>query len=367
MTEHEPLESVRKSFRVKWYRCPIEKDQLKALTERSDAWGFFFAMANLMCVALTGAATVWLLTSGAWIAGILMLFVHGTIFSFISGLATHELSHGTVFKTKGLNQFFLRIYSVLGWVNFHHYKRSHTFHHQYTLHPKGDREVVLPANPDLSLRRMLMVFTFNWEACRFVAGKILRLAFMEDFDDEWSQALYPPEAIEQRRKAIRWARVVVAFHTVVLAVALVSGLWPLPLVISLAPWIANWWSYFIGMTMHTGLVDNVPDFRLCCRTIKLDPFSRLLYWNMNYHTEHHMYAAVPCYKLPLLHAALADDMPKSRSLLEAWKEMRMTWKRQQEEPEYQYRTPLPESAAPANTSEEAGSLGDLAPDELAKA
>lgn len=42
---------------------------------------------------------------------------------------------------------------------------------------------------------------------------------------------------------------------------------------------------------HAGLSDNVPDFRLCCRTMILNPFFRFLYWHMNYHTEHHMYAA----------------------------------------------------------------------------
>ena len=32
--------------------------------------------------------------------------------------------------------------------------------------------------------------------------------------------------------------------------------------------------------------------------------SQFFYWNMNYHVEHHMYAAVPYYNLPKLRKAI---------------------------------------------------------------
>ena len=44
-----------------------------------------------------------------------------------------------------------------------------------------------------------------------------------------------------------------------------------------------------------GLQDYVPDFRLCYRRFLVNPVVRFLYWHMNFHIEHHMYAAVPCY------------------------------------------------------------------------
>ena len=39
-----------------------------------------------------------------------------------------------------------------------------------------------------------------------------------------------------------------------------------------------------------------------------------------------MFAAVPCYNLPKLHQVVADDMPKPRTMLGAWKEMRETYR-----------------------------------------
>ncbi len=122
------------------------------------------------------------------------------------------------------------------------------------------------------------------------------------------------------------------FHALVIVAAIVFQLWLLPVLLSFSLVIANWWRYFVGVPMHCGLRDNVADFRKCVRTIKLDPLSEFLYWRMNWHMEHHMYAGVPCYNLSKLSAAIAFDLPEPRSLLGAWREMRATWKRQQTAP-----------------------------------
>jgi len=171
---------------------------------------------------------------------------------------------------------------------------------------------------------------------------------------------------DARKKSVSWARLILLFHAAVVAVSIIFRLWPLPLVVTFAPFIANWLRYFVGVPMHTGLKDNVGDFRLCVRTITLDPVSQFLYWRMNWHLEHHMFAAVPCYILSRLHRAVASDMPKPRTLFGAWREMRQTWKKQQTDPGYQFDTPLPgrrEEKGKERDSMES-SLGDLAPKSL---
>ena len=57
------------------------------------------------------------------------------------------------------------------------------------------------------------------------------------------------------------------------------------------------------------MTDNTPDYRINTRTIALNPVLAFLYWQMNYHIEHHMYAAVPFYNLPELHRIVKHDMP----------------------------------------------------------
>jgi len=91
----------------------------------------------------------------------------------------------------------------------------------------------------------------------------------------------------------------------------------------------------------------VPDFRLCCRTFTLNPVVRFLYWQMNYHTEHHMYAAVPCYNLKHLHALIRHDLPPCPDgIIAVWREIAAIQLRQEKDPMYKHQPPLP-SPAPA--------------------
>lgn len=90
------------------------------------------------------------------------------------------------------------------------------------------------------------------------------------------------------------------------------------------------------------------DFRLCCRTFTLNPVLRFMYWQMNYHTEHHMYAAVPCYNLGRLHRLIEHDLPPTpRGLVGVWREINAILRKQEAEPGYQHRVTIPESKAPS--------------------
>ena len=118
--------------------------------------------------------------------------------------------------------------------------------------------------------------------------------------------------------------------------------------------------------MHCGLRSNVNDFRKCTRSITLDPLSEFLYWRMNWHLEHHMFAGVPCYNLKKLHKLVADDMPKVRTLIGAWREMMEIARKQQVDPTFEFDTPVPPKKKQQHTpnSSSAESIGDLAPRSL---
>ncbi len=72
-----------------------------------------------------------------------------------------------------------------------------------------------------------------------------------------------------------------------------------------------------GAIQHTGLGSSIPDWRLVCHTVKVNRLLGWLYWNMSYHTEHHMYAAVPFHNLARLRAAIEKDMPEAHPSLSA--------------------------------------------------
>ena len=138
------MEMTKNQRKINWYRCPLPRETLNALNQRSDFWGLLQTLGHLGLLAATGA--------GAWYAAehlalpwlLLILFFHGTFYAFLLN-GFHELCHSTVFKSKFLNYFFLRLFSFLGGYNHIHFWTSHAEHHKYTLHPPDDLEVVLPA------------------------------------------------------------------------------------------------------------------------------------------------------------------------------------------------------------------------------
>ena len=111
--EYEPLDQVGKNFRINWYRCLISTEKLKSLAKRNDLSGWMQSLGHLAVLAVTAFITHYFFSRQMWVGFAISLWVHGTIYSFIPGLVTHELDQGTVFKTKWLNWFFLRLYSLL--------------------------------------------------------------------------------------------------------------------------------------------------------------------------------------------------------------------------------------------------------------
>ena len=158
---YPPLAEVRKDLRVEWYRCPIDGPKLRELSRRSDLQGWYQAGGHLALFLLTGALTYFFWLQQIWVGVVVGLFFHGTVGSFLRGVASHELVHGSVFRTKILNKFFLYLFSLLGWFDFFDYSGSHTYHHRYTLHPEGDREVLLPIKPTTGKTFLLQMFTIN--------------------------------------------------------------------------------------------------------------------------------------------------------------------------------------------------------------
>ena len=370
----KPMSEIRKELRIKWYRCPIDPTVLRELSKPSDLQGFKMALGHLGLWLLTGLLGFYFAIEQLWLGFLLMIFLHGTVGTFFSA-PHHELCHGTVFKTKRLNEIFLRIFSTLGLQNFHIYKMSHSYHHRFTLHRIADKEVVLPKAPSLKFLYLLQLFTFNITGGFESRGLfptmrgLFRVAAdrMEQPYNEWGTELYA-EFPEERLKAVHWARYLIAVHLSFAVFAMLIGYPILILIVSLYPFIGNWLRYFVGAPMHCGLRSDVSDFRKCVRTITLDPISEFLYWHMNWHLEHHMFAAVPCYNLKKLYEAVAEDMPKPRTLIGSWKEMLAVVKQQEADPAFEFDTPVPPQRTRKEKEQQLeleASIGDLAPTAIA--
>ena len=93
-TDTETLDHVRKDFKVRWYRCPIERSLLLELMQPNDLKGWYQSLGHLALFAATGALSYVFFEREIWVGFAVALYAHGTVAShFIYGC--HELGHGT--------------------------------------------------------------------------------------------------------------------------------------------------------------------------------------------------------------------------------------------------------------------------------
>lgn len=337
----EFTEQVRRNVAISWYRTKLPPEAVKSLHAKSDLRGGAQTLGYLAVLAASAGAALYAFHHWPWWATAACVFLYGMFAAFLIN-AVHELGHGTVFRTRWLNTFFCHLFAFLGWINHEKFQASHIRHHRYTLHPPDDLEVVLPVK--LMLWHVLKTGFFNPAAfLRDSLGETLRIAAGR-FRGEWEMTLYPESDPISRRAPVRWARVMLAGHAAILAVCLATGQWIVPILTCGSQVYGSWLFFLCNNTQHVGLQDNVDDFRLCCRTFTLNPALRFLYWQMNYHIEHHMFAAVPCYHLDRLHRMIRHDLPPTpNGLVGVWKEIDTILCRQAADPNYQHIAPLPNS------------------------
>ena len=210
---------------IKWHRVSIDKEKLKLLSQRSDILGFKQSLLHLVLWITTGTLSYYLFKIEFWIGFVISLLLHGIVGSHFLH-AHHELCHGTVFKTKYLNVLFLKIFSLLGFLNYHIYIMSHSQHHKKTCYTGKDGEVVLPRKPSLDLFFLIELFTINI----FSKGgliqtlkhfiKIATNQFDKPFNS-WNEELFFDKP-KEREEAKNWARFVLIFHTMVLIISFIK-------------------------------------------------------------------------------------------------------------------------------------------------
>jgi fatty acid desaturase len=326
---------------ITWYRSPLPPGEFKKLHERSDLLGGLQTVGYLGVLVCTGGAVLYSAGHLHWPVTLLLILLHGTCFRFLIN-AVHELGHGTVFRTKVLNEIFVRICSFFSMFNYAGFQQSHARHHRYTLHQPDDLEVVLPAARVL-LKHFLLTGIVEPQTIWPSLKGMIRIS-RDRMQGEWETALFLPGS-EERREFVRWSRIVLAGHGLIIVVSFYFHLWMVPVVTTLAPFYGGWLQALCNHTQHVGLQDDVSDFRLCCRTFTVNPVIQFLYWHMNFHIEHHMYAAVPCYRLGRLHRLIEKDLPPCPDgLVATWKEIAAIQRIQESDPTYEHVAAIPEPA-----------------------
>jgi fatty acid desaturase len=313
-----PLTSWRHRT-IDWIRVNISREDLKRFTKRSDIKGLTYSLAFLLLIGATGGFSYFAFANGYWGLLVLGLYVHGTFYNFF-GNALHELSHNTVFASKALN---IGVTNLFGWLywpfNPHMYRASHQkFHHRYTLLQESDGEDV-PNYVELTPKLVFNLF-FKVFHIKDLAYNLYRLVTItpttkgwrgRGFKQDWWEQFVLEKASEKERAQIRRLAVAdLVGHLAFVAICIALGYWFIPILVTFAPFYgATFMSYMAGIHQHAACEANEADFRISCGDAKLDPLTSFLYWRMEYHIEHHMFAAIPCYNLRAFSTFVADQLP----------------------------------------------------------
>lgn len=333
--------------RIAWYRSPIDQQVLRQLVKPNDGRALVHAGSFLLIYLATTACALYFFLNGLWIAMAIVAYVHSMFVGFVGmGAAVHELSHGTAFKTKRVNNFFFKLFAFLSWNSYFHFKESHRRHHQYTAYDMYDFEN--PKDPiPFKWRSILGWLTFDFGYLKMLVWTNIQHALGNtDVDFFFWCPLLRKDDI-RTKKLVSWARALIAGHLILAAVFVYLELWILIFTVSFSPFVGGWLVRGAQIQQHSGLSHNVPDWRIIAYTADFGPIMSFLYWNMNYHAEHHMYAAVPFYNLPRLRKALEPDLPKP--IKGYWRGIAHVMKtkyRVQQDPSYRFIPEFPPSAAP---------------------
>jgi fatty acid desaturase len=323
---------------AEWWSAKVDRKALKRLMKREDrpALVHFGSWLALLVASGAGAFLTW----GTWWC-VPLFAVYGVLYA-ASDHHAHELSHGTPFKTRWINE---ALYHLNGFMTLHegyYWRWSHTRHHTHTIIVGRDPEIAVPRPPDI-VGTIADLF-FLKSGVRQL-GNIVRNASGHVTPDGTH---FIPDG--ERGKVVWSSRVYVAIFLATMATCLTWQTILPAMFIVLPRFYGGPLSQFFNITQHAALDEDVYDHRLNTRTVYLNPVFRFLYMNMNYHIEHHMFPMVPFYRLPELHALIKDQCPPAYpSLWAAYREIVPALVRQRRHPSWFVVRQLPAGAAERTT------------------
>ncbi len=328
---------------AQWYQSPVSREKMKQLMKRKDGPAIRDTILWIALLVASGALVYWSWGS-RWM--IVTLLFYGNVY-FVSAVSRwHECGHGTAFKTDWMNKavYHLACFMILFQGLPMHW--SHVRHHTDTIIVGRDPEIIAPRPPSWI---HIIPIPLRFDDYYLKLKTLVRRSFGH-LDKSERDYIDPSDF----KKVVWEARIYLLLTLLIWGLSVL--LWTLGYgIYSLLPAVLIGWpiiygrllDLLLGATQHLGLHEDVLDYRLNTRTFRTNFFLQFIYWNINYHLEHHMYPMVPYHALPKLHQEIKADCPAaSPSFYAAVKETLGAMWKQCKDPTYTVHKPLPPNAQP---------------------
>ncbi len=321
-----------------WYKPKISRQEIKELSKRRDFPGilhmfiYFFSLILFGYLAYIFIDTYW---------SILFFFIYGTIWAF-SVANWHETVHRSAFKTRWINEFVYHISSFMGDFEGYRWRWSHTFHHSNTYQTKDDYDY------EIQVSRPTEVITFFINFIPFgdllFPHKLFKYEVLKHSFKKFSPVIQITAPEKEKKKIVWNSRLYLFIWILILLYSIWIGSW-LPIIYLLLPnYYGKPLQFLVNVTQHLAAPFDKKDHRESTYSVNINPIFGFLYWNMQYHLEHHMFPTIPSYNLKKLREKIKDQIPKPfPSLFAFYREVLPAAIKQATNPEYYYKTRIPSS------------------------
>lgn len=294
----------------------FSRQEIALLTKRSDLMGAWAIVMTWGGVALIFTLMAWVSQQSIWLAvpGIVvgMLFLAGRQLSL--SIIVHDASHGTLFKTKWLNQYLTDWLCARPlWNDLSKYRDYHFIHHTRT-GTDDDPDLILrngyPTTPQ-SLTRKFARDLSGLVGIKYLVGRVLMDAGILNWTVTGEVTWLP-------QNERRWYQPIISVVTestpmLITNILLFGALYLAGYAWLYLCWVVAHLTFFMAfmrirsMAEHAACTRNLNMFENT-RTVKAGWLARALVApiGVNYHMEHHIVASCPWFRLSTAHKMLQE-------------------------------------------------------------
>ncbi len=298
-------------------RRTLDAATLAPFTRLSNARGALGPLLTALNLAALLTAAVWAWRAGQWAWLVPIVALVGAQQHALFVLA-HEAAHYRLFTSRTWNDAVGRLAGSLGGISMCTYRVTHRLHHNH-LYDRQDPDLALNAGYPRGrayLWRKLLIDLTGWTAPKTFAYFFGAPAINAETAERVRPLDDTAESLRAAARRDRW--VVVALHVAMPLVALAAGgwsglalyalVWVLPLVTVLQALLR-----LRAVAEHGAPAGYDSPLRAARTNLPargpIGWLTRIFFFphHVNYHIEHHLYPAVPHYRLAALHRALAQQ------------------------------------------------------------
>ena len=276
----------------------LDPKVIKSLRRRKNGPGLVF----LLQWSLVPTSTGWLVwsamgTEWVWLA----MLVHGGMLTLPAYALSHETAHGTAYRARWLNETVLWFSSILYMEEPLHRRYTHTNHHTYTWHQNLDSQ--MPFDLPMTLRIWVLEIA-GLSLLRYHIVQLVRMACAQ-----YSPMIRKVVPQDELSRLTRNARIFTLLYALIATAIFLGHTWLLWFLV-IPRLLGGPVMQCFTILQHAEAAVNSPSILDTTRSFDTNWLGRVLYMNMNYHVEHHLYPNVPFFSLPVLGHEVASQIPE---------------------------------------------------------